>query len=199
MRPFGNFFASFMILIIFGYLGSSGILGQTEASAKESITYWSLLTEFKKGNYSYVANRSRQEIIAQTCDAIDERFILIYISSASDLKEMDSTLETCYSDKKVKNAIFYNAIYLVLERLIVAGNDSNAEKWGFRFRKDGTTSSRYAEGLYLYAIYFYQNQRWRDSLFVLQLAEQANPQQSLVSRIQKLKTTLTSKISGATP
>lgn len=67
------------------------------------------------------------------------------------------------------------------------GDHSLVEKWGFRFRKNGKSSSRYGEGLYIYASMFYETNRFKDSNYVIHLALQESPSRVLRAKLRRLK------------
>ncbi|MCC5816288.1 MAG: hypothetical protein JJT78_16175 [Leptospira sp.] len=151
------------------------------------LDFLSLKNEFKKGNYSFVAAKSKETIEKEEYQPKDERLVLLFVSSSSSLSEMDGLLEKCYQANSNRGSVFYNSIYLFMERGLVVGDHSNVEKWGYRFRQNGQQSSRYAEGLYLYASMFYESNRPKDALFVISLALKESPPAVLQSKLFRLK------------
>jgi hypothetical protein len=147
----------------------------------------SLLVEFKNANYSFVASKAKEAIRNQSYKPKDQRYLILYLSSATDLIEMDRILEEVYIQKDNNNTYLSNAVYLLLERSLVANIPSLGEKWGFRFRQDGEGSTRYADGLYLYASVLYQNKKEKDSLFITNLALNQNPNASVKEKILTLR------------
>jgi hypothetical protein len=152
-----------------------------------NIDFNALKSEFKKGNYSFVAAKSKETIENEDFRPKDERLILLFVSSSSSLEEMDGLLEKCYQANPDQGSVFYNSIYLFMERGLVVGDHSNVEKWGYRFRQNGQKSSRYAEGLYLYASMFYESNRPKDALFVISLALKESPPAVLQSKLFRLR------------
>jgi len=183
----------------FSFILISFLFFPIDSQPKDSTSYgWDgLLAEFKKGNYSLVAKESKKEIDGSDCREVNLRFLLIYISSSSNLEEMDSTMESCYNNNKNLDRNFFNSNFLLLERAVVSGNPTIGEKWGYRFRKDGSISSRYAEGLYLYATLFYQTKKFKDSLFILNLVPLQEPNSILNVKIQRLKSAVKSQLETA--
>lgn len=146
-----------------------------------------LMAEFKKGNYSFVATKTKEWIVAEKYTPKDERYILLFISSASSLADMDAVLEKCFQANSERGSVFYNSVYLFMERGLVASDSVAVEKWGYRFRQHGRSSSRYAEGLYIYASMFYESNRPKDCLFVISLAMKESPNSVLKSKLGRLK------------
>lgn len=103
---------------------------------------------------------------------------------------MDKILETVYQSSEKRTAHLTNAMYLILERALVANSQSIGEKWGYRFRQDAEASSRYSDGLYYYACLLFQNQKEKDALFVSNLALNANPNVSLKNQILNLQSAI---------
>lgn len=162
------------------------LLSSVNLSANEN-EFSSLLAEFKKGNYSLVSQRSKLEIEKQNYSPNDERLILLFISSSSDGKEMDEVMEKSYNLSSRRNSVFYNSVYLLMERGLVLGDHQLVEKWGYRFRQNGKSSTRYEDGLYLYASMFYESKRWKDSMFIIHLALQESPSKVLKAKLNRLK------------
>lgn len=177
----GNFWKLLSILIFHIPIY---LYGQTIDSAD------SLIVEFKNSNYSLVASKSREVILNQFYKPKDQRYLILYLSSATDLQEMDRILEEVYSKKEKNSSYLSNAIYLLLERSLVANSSALGEKWGFRFRQDAEESSRYAEGLFLYASVLYQNKKEKDSLFITNLALNQNPNNNLKEKILNLRNSI---------
>jgi tetratricopeptide (TPR) repeat protein len=96
-------------------------------------------------------------------------------------------MDRVYVTNKELTPIFYNSVFLLLERGLVVGDVKLVEKWGFRFRKNGQPSSRYAEGLYIYASMFYEIGRYQDANFILSLALKENPPKVVEDKILRLR------------
>ena len=115
---------------------------------------------------------------------------MLYVSSESNLEEMDRILESVYQGTDNRPNHLTNAMYLMLERALVANSVTIGEKWGYRFRQEADTSSRYAEGLYYYASLLFQNQKEKDALYISNLALHNKPDSNLEARIQILQTAI---------
>lgn len=164
-------------------------IGFLHSSFPQNQDFDSLFKEFKSGNYSQVASQSKL-IIQNSSKNLDLRFLVLYISSESKLEDMDKTLESVYQNTDKRPTHLTNAMYLILERSLVANSVAIGEKWGYRFRQEAETSTRYAEGLYFYASLLYQNQKEKDAHFISNLALKQNPNASLKDRISLLQSSI---------
>lgn len=163
------------------------VIPSTAAWAVEGMDFTSLMSEFRKGNYKWVAKQTKTAIEAEQYLPKEEKLFVLYMSSESHWKEMDRVLEERYNRSPNRGAVFYNAVYLLLERALVLGNASLVEKWGYRFRLEGSTSPRYVDGLYVYATHFYETKRYKDASFLLHLAQKEKPKPALAQRIAHLR------------
>jgi hypothetical protein len=177
----------FTIILVILSFGSFGVL------AEEPSSYSSLLSEYKKGNYSFVASRAKEAIVSTNYLPKDERILLLYTASDSDWKEMDRILEGVYSNSKERSTVLYNSIYLYMERCLVLGNTKMVEKWGYRFRLEAASSPKYLDGLYVYASMFYESKRPKDSLFIISIALKEKPSPGLAAKLERIRSAILSE------
>ncbi|MCZ8236897.1 MAG: hypothetical protein O9346_17775 [Leptospiraceae bacterium] len=175
-----------------GSLFSSAFLciGLFHSIFSQNQDFDSLYQEYKSGNYSHVARQSKLIIQKDSSTERDLRFLVLYISTENKIEEMDKMLETVYQSSDKRTAHLTNAMYLILERALVANTQAIGEKWGYRFRQEAETSSRYADGLYYYASLLFQNQKEKDAFFVSNLALNANPNANLRNQILTLQSAI---------
>jgi hypothetical protein len=107
--------------------------------------------EFKRGNYNQAATISIQYIKSQDFLNYDERFLVIYITGEKQINEIHWVLKKSLEKKPDRSSIFYNAVYLLLERSLVLKDINKGMYWGAIYEKEGGSSKKYEEGMYLYA------------------------------------------------
>ncbi len=107
--------------------------------------------EFKRGNYSQASSISIQYIKSLDFNDYDERFLVIYITGEKQISEIHWVLKKSLERKPNRSSIFYNAIYLLLERALVLKDFNKGIYWGAIYEKEGGSSKKYEEGMYLYA------------------------------------------------
>ncbi len=107
--------------------------------------------EFKRGNYSQASSISIQYIKSQEFSNYDERFLIIYITGEKQINEIHWVLKKSLEKKPDRSSIFYNSIYLLLERALVLKDFNKGIYWGAIYEKEGGSSKKYEEGMYLYA------------------------------------------------
>lgn len=146
--------------------------------------------EYHKGNYQWVETKVSAHLEEKKFQIQDDKILILYVLSSSSLPSVELSLDRVYIQKKNHSPHFYTAVCYFLERALVLEEWKWMEKWGFRFRKYGSLSPKYAQGLYYYAAMFSETGRPQKANFLLNLALQANPSPSLLKKIMILKESL---------
>ncbi|MFB5652558.1 hypothetical protein ACE5IS_18095 [Leptospira wolffii] len=142
---------------------------------------------YKKGNYNTLVRASRQELRS---GEVDYKILLLYVASESNLEEIDKTLTSIYSRTKSQPAIFYNSVYLFLERALVLEAYEAGSRWGKIFLDKGESSIRYGEGVYTYACILYSSQDYDSSREILEHVKSVPRDSKLGKRIRILEMSL---------
>ncbi len=142
---------------------------------------------YKKGNYHTLVRVSRQGLRS---GEVDYKILLLYVASEPSLDEIDKTLTSIYSRSKSQPSIFYNALYLFLERALVLEAYETGIRWGKIFLEKGESSVRYAEGVYTYACILYSSQDYNSAHAVLDHVKSTPRDSKLGKRIRILEMSL---------
>lgn len=142
---------------------------------------------YKKGNYNTLVRASRQELRS---GEVDYKILLLYVASESNLEEIEKTLASIYTRSKTHPSVFYNAVYLFLERALVLEAYESGAKWGKIFSEKGESSVRYAEGVYTYACILYSSRDYDSSKNLLEKIQSTPRDSKLGKRIRILEMSL---------
>ncbi|WP_061223579.1 hypothetical protein [Leptospira weilii] len=145
---------------------------------------------YKKGNYDTLVKVSRA---ALQKEEIDYRILLLYTSAEKDPEEIDKTLRSIYEKKGSHPGIFYNSVFLFLERCLVLEDESSGIYWGKVFTENGTSSVRYAEGLYTYACILYGAGKFSEVRQILVKLRELKSAEKLAKKIRILELSVEKK------
>ncbi|EMO10339.1 hypothetical protein LEP1GSC137_2358 [Leptospira borgpetersenii str. Noumea 25] len=145
---------------------------------------------YKKGNYDTLVKVSR---VALRKEEIDYRILLLYTSAEKDPEEIDKTLRSIYEKKGSHPGIFYNSVFLFLERCLVLEDESSGIYWGKIFSENGTSSVRYAEGLYTYACILYEAGKFSEAKQILIKLRELKSAEKLAKKIRILELSVEKK------
>lgn len=150
---------------------------------------------YKKGNYDTLVKVSR---VALRREEVDYKILLLYTASEKDPEEIDKTLRSIYEKKESHPGIFYNSVFLFLERCLVLGDESSGIYWGKIFTEKGSSSIRYAEGLYTYACILYEAGNFSEAKQILVKLKEFGTIQKLVKKIRILELSIEKKMEPQT-
>ncbi|EPG73038.1 hypothetical protein LEP1GSC058_2400 [Leptospira fainei serovar Hurstbridge str. BUT 6] len=142
---------------------------------------------YKKGNYDVLVRVSRP-LLRQ--GEVDYKILLLYVASEPNIEEIDKTLTSIYSRHKNHPGVFYNAVYLFLERALVLEAYESGIRWGKIFLEKGESSVRYKEGIYTYACILYSSKDYQSADSVLEKAKGIAKDSKLGKRIRILEFSL---------
>lgn len=142
---------------------------------------------YKKGNYDVLVRVSRP-LLKQ--GEVDYKILLLYVASEPNIEEIDKTLTSIYSRHKDHPGIFYNSVYLFLERALVLEAYESGIRWGKVFLEKGESSVRYTEGIYTHACILYSSKDYRSADSVLEKAKGIAKDSKLGKRIRILELSL---------
>ncbi|TGK04884.1 hypothetical protein EHO59_08495 [Leptospira semungkisensis] len=145
---------------------------------------------YKKGNYDTLVKVSRHGLRS---GEVDYKILLLYVASEPSLEEIDKTLLSIYSRTKDHPSIFFNAVYLFLERALVLEAYDSGTRWGKIFLQKGEASVRYAEGVYTYACILYSADNYQSAETVLDKVKSTPRDSKLGKRIRILEMSLDKK------
>ncbi|TGL64616.1 hypothetical protein [Leptospira sarikeiensis] len=145
---------------------------------------------YKKGNYDILVRVSRP---ALRSGEFDYKILLLYVASEASLEEIDKTLLSIYGRSKEQPAIFYNSVFLFLERALVLEAYESGARWGKIFMSKGESSVRYSEGVYTYACILYSSQEYEAANSVLDKIKSVPSDSKLGKRIRILEMNLDKK------
>ncbi|WP_167396414.1 hypothetical protein [Leptospira johnsonii] len=145
---------------------------------------------YKKGNYDTLVKVSRSGLRS---GELDYKILLLYVASESSLEEIDKTLLSIYSRSKEQPSIFYNSVFLFLERALVLESYESGARWGKIFLNKGESSVRYSEGVYTYACILYSSQEYEAASSVLAKLKSVPADSKLGKRIRILEIGLEKK------
>lgn len=175
-----SFRAAFLILIVI-FLFSNSI---------HSVDFDQVYEYYKKGNYDTLVKVSRSGLRS---GELDYKILLLYVASESSLEEIDKTLLSIYSRSKEQPSIFYNSVFLFLERALVLESYESGARWGKIFLNKGESSVRYSEGVYTYACILYSSQEYETASSVLAKLKSVPSDSKLGKRIRILEIGLEKK------
>ncbi|WP_243393321.1 hypothetical protein [Leptospira perolatii] len=158
----------------------------------EAVDFDEVYEYYKKGNYSRLVKISRPELRK---GEVDYKILLLYVASEHSLEEIDKTLTSIDSNQKNHPSIFYNAVYLFLERALVLEASEPGLRWGKIFVENGKSSVKYAEGLYTYACILYSSRKYEEVGTLLEKMNSISKSEKLEKRIKILSLQL-DKIKG---
>ncbi len=150
---------------------------------------------YKKGNYDTLVKVSRT---ALRKEEVDYRILLLYTAAEKDPEEIDKTLRSIYEKKESHPGIFYNAVFLFLERCLVLGDEPSGIYWGKIFIENGTSSVRYAEGLYTYACILYEAGKFPEAKQILSKLKESKSTEKLAKKIRILELNIEKKMEAQT-
>lgn len=150
---------------------------------------------YKKGNYDTLVKVSR---VALRREEVDYKILLLYTASEKDPEEIDKTLRSIYEKKESHPGIFYNSVFLFLERCLVLGDELSGIYWGKIFTEKGSSSVRYAEGLYTYACILYEAGNFSEAKQILVKLKEFGTIQKLVKKIRILELSIEKKMESQT-
>lgn len=150
---------------------------------------------YKKGNYDTLVKVSRT---ALRKEEVDYRILLLYTAAEKDPEEIDKTLRSIYEKKDSHPGIFYNSVFLFLERCLVLEDESSGIFWGKIFTEHGSSSVRYAEGLYTYACILYEAGKFSESKRILTKLKESKSTEKLIKKIRILELSLEKKLEAQT-
>ncbi|MGJ4747612.1 hypothetical protein ACQV5M_14725 [Leptospira sp. SA-E8] len=175
--PKASFRAAFTILtVIFLFSGPT-----------YSVDFDQVYEYYKKGNYDTLVKVSRSGLRS---GELDYKILLLYVASESSLEEIDKTLLSIYSRSKEQPSIFYNSVFLFLERALVLESYGSGTRWGKIFLTKGESSVRYSEGVYTYACILYSSQEYEAASSVLAKLKSVPDDSKLGKRIRILEMNL---------
>ncbi|XDD49411.1 hypothetical protein AB3N59_13500 [Leptospira sp. WS92.C1] len=187
-RFFGNLvprlFGSAIILFIF-----------YPQSFVSSTDFSDIYDFYKKGNYDTLVKVSRS---ALRKEEIDYRILLLYTASEKDPEEIDKTLKSIYDRKESHPGIFYNSVFLFLERCLVLENIESGLYWGKIFLERGSSSVRYAEGLYTYACILFEDGKFSEAKQILSKLKEWKSTEKLNKKIRILELSIEKKMEAQT-
>ncbi|EMJ97173.1 hypothetical protein LEP1GSC192_3454 [Leptospira sp. B5-022] len=155
-----------------------------------SVDFDQIYEYYKKGNYDTLVKVSRSGLRS---GELDYKILLLYVASESNLEEIDKTLLSIYSRSKEQPSIFYNSVFLFLERALVLESYESGSRWGKIFLYKGESSVRYSEGVYTYACILYSSQEYEAASSVLAKLKSVPADSKLGKRIRILEIGLEKK------
>lgn len=150
---------------------------------------------YKKGNYDTLVKVSRS---ALRKEEVDYRILLLYTAAEKDPEEIDKTLRSIYEKKSSHPGIFYNSVFLFLERCLVLEDESSGIHWGRIFSEHGAASVRYAEGLYTYACILFEAGKFPEAKQVLSKLKEWKSTEKLNKKIRILELSIEKKMETQT-
>ncbi|TGK12477.1 hypothetical protein EHO60_09585 [Leptospira fletcheri] len=175
----GNFCGA---IVLFFYLAQSPIMSPTYG-----VDFDQIYEYYKKGNYDVLVRASRPVLRK---GEVDYKILLLYVASEPNLEEIDKTLTSIFERSKKHPGIFYNAVYLFLERALVLEATEPGVRWGKIFLEHGESSVRYAEGVYTYACILYSSKDYESADGILQKAKEISHDGKLGKRLKILELSL---------
>ncbi|PJZ49025.1 hypothetical protein CH362_11335 [Leptospira saintgironsiae] len=152
-----------------------------------SVDFDQVYEYYKKGNYDTLVKVSRSGLRS---GELDYKILLLYVASESSLEEIDKTLLSIYSRSKEQPSIFYNSVFLFLERALVLESYESGTRWGKIFLNKGESSVRYFEGVYTYACILYSSQEYEAASSILAKLKSVPADSKLGKRIRILEMNL---------
>ncbi|WP_425269328.1 hypothetical protein [Leptospira andrefontaineae] len=152
-----------------------------------SVDFDQVYEYYKKGNYDTLVKVSRSGLRS---GELDYKILLLYVASESSLEEIDKTLLSIYSRSKEQPSIFYNSVFLFLERALVLESYESGARWGKIFLTKGEASVRYSEGVYTYACILYSSQEYEAASSILAKLKSVSADSKLGKRIRILEMNL---------
>ncbi|WP_394854562.1 hypothetical protein [Leptospira ellisii] len=150
---------------------------------------------YKKGNYDTLVRVSRP---ALNREEVDYRILLLYTAAEKDPEQIDKTLRSIYERKRSHPGIFYNSVFLFLERCLVLEDSEAGIRWGKIFLEFGASSVRYAEGLYAYACILYEAEKFDEAKRVLIKLKESKSSDRLNKKIRILELSIEKKTEAQT-
>lgn len=176
--------------------GSAFVLFHLFLQSPISSTDFSDVYDFyKKGNYDTLVKVSRT---ALRKEEVDYRILLLYVAAEKDPEEIDKTLRSIYEKKDSHPGIFYNSVFLFLERCLVLEDESSGVYWGKIFKERGSSSVRYAEGLYTYACILYEAEKFAEAKQILSKLKELKNAEKLNKKIRILELSIEKKTEAQT-
>ncbi|GBF50247.1 hypothetical protein LPTSP4_17710 [Leptospira ryugenii] len=148
--------------------------------------------EYKKGNYDTVLQITNKWIKEANAE-VDPRIFYLYIATENDWKKMRSAVSRFQNSKMKSSPIFWNAIYLYLERALVLGDSEQLVQYGKLFFSEASSHPKATEAMFLYAYGLSDLSNQTEAIKILDEIEKRNPSNRLANAILELREEIKAK------
>ena len=139
---------------------------------------------FKEGKFKEARNHSWTAISDSLPETVDKNVLSVYVLTENNISKLHEVLSKIYAKRDSLPENFYDQVYAILERSLVANDMQTGLYWGTRFKKEARAEKNYARGLYLYSCILAESGRLKEGLYVAKEAMGLHPEKKLEEKLR---------------
>ncbi|MBK8395094.1 MAG: hypothetical protein IPL26_07580 [Leptospiraceae bacterium] len=174
----------FLLFLLYIILLTSNLF----SSSQENPTLKKILELYKRKDFKEISRLANDYIQKSEELSQDDKVLKFYFHTESDIRKLDSILDTIYKNTDEVNSKFHILTYMLMEKALLVDEYEIGVKWGDIFRKEAKAKKqRYVKGMYLYSCLLYKAERPLISLSVIDMALKEKPSQKMAEKLKLLR------------